>query len=322
METPRNAVERTQAGAKGEAPSDLPPGAQEPMAAQTRTARVPETTQVASEARLALRAIAGIFRRDWLIYWRYPMNAVFWLMQPFIWFTPVYFMGLSFIEGGRAAGFEAFTGTSDFMAFVMLGGIMSSYVNAVFWSIGTTLKNEMSAGVLESNWLAPVPKAVQLVGRTAFSLVSVTCESIVLMAVMRFLFRFNLGRDVIPALVTALPMVIGIYGFGFAFAGFVLLVRDAYTMIDISSYLVNLLSGSTVPVVALPRFLMVIAMAIPLTYGYDAVRGILLGTRTLLPLHVEQTILVGFMVIMIALGLWAFGLIERRCRRLGTISMH
>ncbi|MDI6638742.1 MAG: hypothetical protein QME82_07525 [Bacillota bacterium] len=64
------------------------------------------------------------------------------------------------------------------------------------------------------------------------------------------------------------------------------------------------------------------AMAIPLTYGYDAVRAILLGTRTLLPLHLEQAILVGFMGVMVALGLWAFGLVERRCRRLGTISMH
>lgn len=48
----------------------------------------------------------------------------------------------------------------------------------------------------------------------------------------------------------------------------------------------------------------------------------LLGTRTLLPLHVEQAILVGFMGVMITLGLWAFSLVERRCRRLGTISMH
>lgn len=69
------------------------------------------------------------------------------------------------------------------------------------------------------------------------------------------------------------------------------------------------------------KFLLVIAMAIPLTYGYDAVRAILLGIRTLLPVHVEQATLVGFMGVMIALGLWAFSLVERRCRRLGTISM-
>lgn len=275
-----------------------------------------------SPAQAALCAVIAIFRRDWTIYWRYPLNALFWIMQPFIWFTPVYFLGRSFIEGGRAAGFEAFTGTSDFMAFVVLGGIMSHYVSAVFWSIGTTLKDEMSTGVLESNWLAPVPKVVQLAGRTVFSLVIVTIESVVLMFAMWAIFGFSLGRDVIPAILTALPMVIGIYGFGFAFAGLVMLMREANTMIDVSSYLVNLLSGSMVPVTAFPRFLLVIAMAIPLTYGYDAVRAILLGTRTLLPIHIEQIILVGFMGVMIALGLWAFNLVERRCRRLGTISMH
>ncbi|MEW6230254.1 MAG: ABC transporter permease, partial [Bacillota bacterium] len=185
-----------------------------------------------------------------------------------------------------------------------------------------TLKDEMSTGVLESNWLAPVPKAVQLAGRTVFSLVIVTIESVTLMFAMWVIFGFSLGRDVIPAILTALPMVIGIYGFGFAFAGLVMLMREANTVIDVSSYLVNLLSGSVVPVTAFPRSLRVIAMAIPLTYGYDAVRAILLGTRTLLPIHIEQIILVGFMGIMIALGLWVFNLVERRCSRLGTISMH
>ncbi len=275
-----------------------------------------------SPAQVALRAVAAIFRRDWAIYWRYPLNALFWFMQPFVWLTPVYFLGRSFVDGGRALGFEAFTGTSDFMAFIVLGGIMSHYVSAVFWSIGTTLKDEMSTGVLESNWLAPVPRAVQLVGRTAFSVVIVTIESAVLMLAMWAIFGFSLGHDVVPAVLTALPMVIGIYGFGFAFAGLVMLMREANTMIDVTSYLVNLLSGSMVPVAALPRFLLVIAMAIPLTYGYDAVRAILLGTRTLLPVRVEQAILVGFMGVMIALGLWAFGLVERCCRRLGTIGMH
>ncbi|MCR4403146.1 MAG: ABC transporter permease [Firmicutes bacterium] len=322
MEVPTNGAAETPARAKGEAPLDLSSSVNGRGSVRTYGARASDNAEAAYRVRQAIWAIAAIFRRDWLIYWRYPMNAVFWLMQPFIWFTPVYFMGLSFVEDGKAAGFEAFTGTSDFMAFVILGGIMSSYVSAVFWSIGTTLKNEMTAGVLESNWLAPVPRAVQLVGRTAFSLVSVTCESCFLMVVMRFMFRFDLGRDIIPAVLTAIPMVVGIYGFGFAFAGLVLLMRDAYTMIDISSYLVNLLSGSTVPVVAFPRFLLVIAMAIPLTYGYDAVRGILLGTRTLLPIRVEQAILIGFMGVMVVLGLWAFGLVERRCRRLGTLTMH
>jgi hypothetical protein len=59
----------------------------------------------------------------------------------------------------------------------------------------------------------------------------------------------------------------------------VLLMRDANTLVDVSSYVVTMLSGANFPVHVLPGFLLPIALALPLTYGYDALRGALLDTR-------------------------------------------
>ena len=59
-----------------------------------------------------------------------------------------------------------------------------------------------------------------------------------------------------------------------------------------------------------------------MTYGFDAVRGWLLGTRTLLPLLVEVLLLVVFMFVMIALGAVAFNALERWVRRRGTLGQH
>ncbi len=63
-------------------------------------------------------------------------------------------------------------------------------------------------------------------------------------------------------------------------------------------------------------------LAIPLTYGFDAVRGLLIKTTTLLPIPYEITILLLFMIIMAPAGYLVFRWVERRCQRLGTLGMH
>jgi len=269
-----------------------------------------------------LRALLAIARKDWITYWRYPLSAVSSVLQPLIWLTPVYFMGLAFSVNGKAQGFAAYSGTSDYMSFILLGTALSNFISAVFWGMGYSLKNDMDAGVLESNWLAPMPRPLLLVGRTLTSLLITAITSLLMLILAGLIFGFKPTGNVLAALLTALPLLIGLYGFGFAFAAIVLLMREANTMVDISSYLVQLFSGSNFPVNALPRWLLPVALVLPLTYGYDAVRGFLLKTKTLLPIPLEVAMLVVFMFLMIWLGLRAFRALERHVRKLGTLGQH
>ncbi len=269
-----------------------------------------------------LRALFAIAHKDWQQYWRYPLNAVSSVFQPIVWLTPVYFMGLAFSVNGKAHGFAAYSGTSDYMSFILLGAALSNFIDSVFWGMGYSLKNDMDAGVLESNWLAPVPRPLLLVGRTLTTLLITAITSLMMLLVAALLFGFRPTGNALASLVPVLPMLIGLYGFGFAFAALVLIVREANTMVDISSFLVNILSGTQFPVNSLPRWLMPVSLALPLTYGFDAARGFLLRTRTLLPIPVEIAILVVFMVVMIYLGLAAFKHLEQRVRTLGTLGQH
>jgi ABC-2 type transport system permease protein len=124
------------------------------------------------------------------------------------------------------------------------------------------------------------------------------------------------------ALVPVIPMLIGLYGFGIAFAAIVLLMREANTLVDMSSFLVGLFSGSQFPPQALPRFLLPFSLALPLTYGFDAVRSYLLQTRTLIPVQYEIVLLVVSMFLMIGLGVIVFNRMERKVRTLGTLGQH
>jgi ABC-2 type transport system permease protein len=231
-------------------------------------------------------------------------------------------MGQAFSDNGRAIGFAQYSGTTDFMSFILLGTILQNYILAVFWGMGYALKNDMDAGVMESNWLAPIPRLLILVGHSFTNLIVTTITSGAMLILGGWLFGFHPTGDVFRAFIPVIPMMLGLYGFGFAFAALVLVMREANTLVDMSSFVVQLFSGSEFPVNALPRYLLPIALALPLTYGLDAVRGYLLHTRTILPIHWELALLVVFMFVMLWAGSSAFRALERRVRMLGTLGQH
>ncbi len=66
------------------------------------------------------RAFLAIAHKDWKQYWRYPLNAVSTVFQPVIWLAPVYFMGMAFSTNGKALGFAQYSGTTDYMSFLIL----------------------------------------------------------------------------------------------------------------------------------------------------------------------------------------------------------
>jgi ABC-2 type transport system permease protein len=282
-----------------------------------------ETTSLSQpNLRTQLWALYVIARKDWKVFWRYPLNAVSNIFQPIIWITPIYFMGKAFSTNGQALGFAAYSGTSDYMSFILLGTVLTNFIMTVFWGMGYALKQDMDAGVLESNWLTPVPRLLILVGRTLTSLLTTAVISVIMLAIAALLFGFTPTGNTLAAFLTAIPMLIGLYGFGFAFAAVVLLMREANTLVDVSSFLVQGLSGTNFPISSLPSWLIPIALALPLTYGLDAVRGLLLKTNTILPIRVEIVLVIVFMFVMLWFGSWVFYRVERRVRTLGTLGQH
>jgi len=283
-----------------------------------------EVTATLSQPTLAshLRALYALIRKDWKQYWRYPLNAVSSVFQPLIWIAPVYFMGLAFSVDGKAHGFAQYSGTTDFMSFILLGTVLESFINAVFWGMGYALKNDMDSGVMESNWLTPIPRLLILVGHSVTNLLITAITSLGMLFFAGLVFGFHASGDVFKAFIPIIPMMLGLYGFGFAFAAVVMLMREANALVDMSSFLVQIFSGSNFPVNALPRFLLPIALALPLTYGLDAVRSYLIGTQTIVPINLELTLLIVFMFVMLWIGITTFRSLERRVRTLGTLGQH
>src|SRR5512134_2343349 len=149
--------------------------------------------------RTQLRALFVIALKDWRVFWRYPLNAVSNVFQPIIWITPVYFMGKAFSTNGQATGFAAYSGSGDYMSYILLGTVLTNFILTVFWGMGYALKNDMDSGVLESNWLAPISRLLILVGRTLTSLLTTTITSMIMLVIAAALFGFRPTGNVFAA---------------------------------------------------------------------------------------------------------------------------
>lgn len=263
-----------------------------------------------------------IAAKDWQQYWRYPLNAIGNIFQPLIWLSPVYFMGQAFSVNGQAKGFAAYSGTADYISFVIIGTVLTNFIMTVFWGMGYALKGDMDSGVLESNWLMPIPRPLLLVGRTFSSMFITIIMSAAILLVTGLIFGFHASGDALKALIPTIPMLIGLYGFGIAIAAVVLIMRNANALVDISSFLVGIFSGQQFPIQSLPRFLLPVSLAIPMTYGLDAVRGLLLKTQTFIPVRYEITVLVVTMFVLCWFGVAVFNRIERQVRIKGTLGQY
>jgi ABC-2 type transport system permease protein len=82
------------------------------------------------------------------------------------------------------------------------------------------------------------------------------------------------------------------------------------------------LSGTMFPVESLPRVLVWVARALPLTYAIDGMRKALLGGQSVVQLAPNLAILAGFALVSLPLALGGLSLALRRARQNGTLSLY
>ena len=268
------------------------------------------------------KALGAIFVKNVLEFVRYPANMIFGLVMPVIWFIPTYFLVVSFAPGGISEGLAAWIGESNFFAYLPIGLIVGYVIMTIFWNLGFALKRLMDIGMLETVWACPVPRTTFIVGESLFGMARMAVELVVLLLVYRFVFGFRLPDGFFSTLPYFIPFVLLMYGFGVGFASLVLLVKDANTMVDTSSFLVQGLTGTQNPPQVFPRFLLAIAMAIPITYFIDLLRVETLGISPLVGPGIEKIIVFAGAIVVPILGLTFFSWADRRVRTTGTIHVH
>ena len=253
-----------------------------------------------------LRAVYSIWLRDIIRYRRDRFRLVTSIVQPALYLF-IFGNGLSkglAIRGGLPSGMAP--GTKNYIAFIFPGIIgMTLLFTSIFSAMSIIWDREF--GFLKEVMVAPISRSAVAIGKAlGGSSVAMMQGSIIL-----FFAPFVGVSYTLPTLLVLIPLMF-LIAFSMTSLGIVVAARmdsmEGFQMV--MNFLVMplfLLSGAMFPLSRLPAWLKMLTILDPLTYGVDALRGLILGPQaSIYPLLMDVGIIAAFGAVMIAAAVAIF----------------
>lgn len=237
--------------------------------------------------------------------------------------TALILAGMYWAVGGAAHGADTFRG-------LYLGSAFHNYVVMVLVGMGWMIVEEREEfETLKYVYTSPIGMFNYLAGRSLVKLALATLSTVLTLAVGWFLVGLRWDWAAVHWLPLVAALALGVFAtvsLGFFVAGFAMVMpRAAFTLNDGIAVALYLLCGVIFPVDLLPRVLQWIALALPFTWWYEALRRFLLGhgSSALLNAWSDAALmewLFGTTLVFSVAAHFAYLALERRARQLGRLD--
>jgi len=227
------------------------------------------------------------------------------------------FLGRAFGGANAAQNFQMNTGTTNYVAYMVIGANIFMIVSGALWVFGFWLRREQQTGTLESIYLAPTNKMLILAGIALYAAVRSMIMFFVAFSGGCLIFGVNpfSGNIVVAALFLAFGLV-PVYGISFLYGALVLKLKEANSLIQLAQWVVGFLMGIYFPITIFPRYLQWVAMAFPPTWMNNGIRASLLGIGYFFDKwYYDLAVLWAFCVIAPMLGYYVFLATERGIKK-------
>jgi ABC-2 type transport system permease protein len=209
---------------------------------------------------------------------------------------------------------------------VMLWGMLS----VVFQEIANSITYERWEGTLEYTFMAPVSRLIHLAGVSLFSTAYAVVRAVIVVAGMLLFVDIDLSR----ANWFGIVVVLGVSSAAFIGLGLIAATLPVFSpergaeATNIFQGILLLVSGVYYPVEVLPRWLQPLSVVSPATYALTASRkligigdaGQLTAGAPLSACAYELTVLTLMGLVLIPLGLFVFGRVERWAKQTGKLK--
>ena len=269
-----------------------------------------------------LRLVWEEFKKNLKILLCYPVVWGFWAIFPILWVLPLVFQGKALVGSLSSASFASLTGSDNYLAFVLIGSIVSTYAMSSLWGMGQSLREESYWGTLELILTAPIRPLPVLIGKAILESAFATVGAVIQAAIFTFFLGVELSfGKILPVLFVMILLLLGLYGAGLALAAVTLLIKESRGLVNTLNWGFYLFSPIRYPVEVNP-ITRAVSLAIPLTYALFAIRSMLLLNRSIVELWSSVVLLVLFDIGLIWGSYYVFLRVEQRVRRTGTIGQY
>jgi len=249
----------------------------------------------------------------WKRYWAWELV---WLV-----YGVVNTLAITFIaEEAEQAGIAS--DAQSLVLFLLLGTLVWAYLSAVLDDISLVITWERWEGTIEHTLMAPVSRAVHLIGMSVFGVLHATVRTLLIFAIAVPFFSVELGQaDWFAAAVVIAVGSVSVAGLGILTGVLPLLYPERGTQMSFMlQAVVLLISGVYYSVDVLPGWLRIFSHISPATYFLDGIRGAIIDGKGVEDMLGTLATLVLFGVILVPGGIAVFAGAERWARKTGQLK--
>jgi ABC-2 type transport system permease protein len=288
---------------------------------KTVTDSLRSRTNDTKDASSSLSIIIHITIKHIKLIMQYKFDMLYWIIMPLLWLVPFIWMGKSLIEDGSSTSFLKFTGSDDYLGFLLVGSMLWATIDSALWGAGNALRWEQQSGTLEYLWVSPVARTDILtgaaLGETGWVFLNVSGQFLILSLIFDWHITTMSASLSILAIII---MFIGMLGFGFFFASLIMVFKEPGVLTELTDNVLFIISPVRYPIQGLPVFMRFLAVALPFTWGATIVRDLLIAQKEIQDVIVAFTILILLDIILWVLGYRLFHKVENRSRKTGNLG--
>src|SRR6266516_4588757 len=251
----------------------------------------------------------------WKRYWAWELV---WLVYGVVNTLAITFIAKQVGQTGAASARQV----SELVLFLLIGTLVWAYLSAVLDDISLVVTWERWEGTIEHTLMAPVSRALHLIGMSLFGVLHAIVRTLLIFAIAVPFFSVDLGQaNWFAAAVVIVVGSVSVAGLGILTGVLPLLYPERGTQMSFMiQAVVLLISGVYYSVDVLPPWLRVFSYISPATYFLDGIRGAIIDGDGVQDLLGTLATLVLFGIVLVPGGIAVFAVAERWARKTGQLK--
>lgn len=266
-----------------------------------------------------MREAWALIVASWKTALSYRLSMIFSLVSLIVTVIPVYFVANA-LQDTMAHAIASQGG--QYFAFLLIGMIAFSFIMTAVNSVPGVVSSGISSGTLEAllSTRAPLPALVS--GLIGYGFVWTALRGLVMLAAGLALGVHLVWGAWLSSLFILALLILSYLPFGLLAAALQLAFRTAGPLPSAVLIVSSLLGGVYYPTHVIPSWIQRLSDVVPLTYGLRALRQTLLEGVPFASVLPDVATLVGFVVLLTAVSLFALSAALHYARRSGTLAQY
>jgi ABC-2 type transport system permease protein len=246
--------------------------------------------------RRIFKGIYAIWYREFKVFLREKSRIVAAIFMPLFWY---------FIFGAGVGSIASATAVSgNYQHFIFPGFLAMTIIFTGMFN-GAYVVWDRKVDFLKEVLVAPLSRTTIFMGKVLGGMTDALAQAFILLAIGIILGVPFTFFSVVLSIIILFIFAIGLVSLGLIIGAFMESPEGFSLVSSFAVYPLFLLAGAFYPLNNLPGWMQVLTHFDPATYAVDALRNVILGTSSL-PYTTDMLIILGFDIVLVAIGTWAF----------------